>query len=149
MPSVNMKPGWDGPVKIDWRFYLAEISSALKAGYDESGIGQQSGALRNSLGLSHLSVQKGKDGFPRAVVISDMPAYARVQDVGGWTGSKEDPQHHYARSKRFMHFFAYGQEWFLRKANAAYLPGFQYIKAGIDKIGERLNLIFVPGWRKR
>lgn len=132
--------GWDGPVKIDYRFYLPEVSSALKAGYDESGIGRRSGKLREALGLSHLSVQKGKDGIPEGITINNMPPYARIQDVGGKVPART------AKSAKFMHYFAYGDEWFMRRVEGFTLPGFQYIDKGLGVIGERLGLIFEPQW---
>lgn len=135
--------GWDGPVEIDYRFYLPEFSSAMKQGYDQSGIGKVSGELRNSLGLSHLQVSKGKDGVPTGITINNMPVYARIQDVGGRIPER------FAKPGSRMHYFAYGAEWFMKSVKGFNLPGHHYIQKGLDVVGEKLGLIFAPQWKNK
>lgn len=139
--------GWDGPVAVDYRFYLPEFSSAMKAGHDRSGIGRRSSKLRDALGLGHLKVSKGKDGIPTGITISAMPVYARIQDVGGEVRSR--PVGREMAPGRYMHFNAYGKEWFMKRVAGFTLPGYQYIQHGLDVVGERLGLIFEPRWKKR
>lgn len=122
------KSGWDQKLEIAVSPRMNDVASAMQAGYDKSGIGRITGKLRRALGtLGNYRLLK------RDIRITIPLAYARIEDTGG-----RIPARH-AKNGKKMHYFAYGQEWFLSEVEGFTLPGFHYIEAGAREIEARFN----------
>lgn len=126
---VPKKSGWDVPLEIDLRFNMNLLTGAMQAGYDKSGFsGGGSGRLRRELGkLGNYKLFK-KD----VRIVIPLP-YARIQDTGGRIPLRV------ARQAKFMHYFAYGEEWFMRAVRGFQMKPHHYIDAGAREIMSRFN----------
>jgi hypothetical protein len=128
-----MPDGWSRPLEIEISVRTNNVASGMQAGFDKSGLHRRSGRLRAELGkLANYSVKKVRDAVVISVRIA--LAYARILDEGGQVPDRRP------RNAKFMHFFAYGREFFLKFARGFTMRPYGYIKTGLETFMERFGL---------
>jgi hypothetical protein len=128
-----MPDGWSRPLEIEINVRKPELASAMQRGYDKSGLHRRSGRLRAELGkIANYTVKKLRDTVTVTARIAVV--YARILDEGGQVPDRRP------RNAKFMHFFAYGREFFLKFVRGFTMRPFGYIKTGLETFMERYGL---------
>lgn len=126
------KNGWDRPLSIEIQARLPDLASAMQAGYDASGMGIKSGRLRMHLGrIQNYKVRRSASKTKARIMLTIPLAYARILDEGGAI-----PDRRPVRAK-YMAFFAYGRQWFLKFAKGYDVRARHYIRSGVDEFIQR------------